>query len=129
MGYVLVGSFYIISTYQAPPPEKPVTSKSKAALAAYNECRDFLAKNKDSEAFASCDRAVKLDPKFPEAYESRAWANAFLGKHYQSLPDYDKASALLTEQGFYKEAEEMKQVKEGRIYFYELKKKNLSAKK
>lgn len=129
MGYVLVGSFYIVSTYQFPAPTKPVTSKSKAALVAYNECRNFLSKSKDREAFASCDLAVKLDPEFPEAYKSRASANAFSGKHYQSLPDYDKAAALLVKQGFPKEAEEIRQVKEARIYLYELKKKRLSAKK
>lgn len=129
MGYVFVGSFYIISTYQAPPPVKPVTSKSKAALVAYNECRDFLAKNKDREAFASCDLAVKSDPEFPEAYYLRARTNGYLGKYHQSLPDYDKASALLIEQGFPKEAEEVRKLKESRVYFHELKQKSLSVKK
>lgn len=129
MGYVLVGSFYIVSTYQFPAPTKPVTSKSKAALVAYNECSDFLSKSKDREAFASCDLAIKLDSEFPEAYYLRARANRYLGKHHQSLPDYDRASALLAKQGFTKEAEEIRQVKESRIYFHKLKKKSSLAEK
>lgn len=129
MGYVVVGGFYVISTFQFPPPTKPVTSKSKAALVAYKECQSFVSKSKYQQARDSCSLAIKFDPEFPEAYNLRAMSHKFLGNYQQTLKDYQTTESLLLKQGHFPEAEKTRELRESEIYVHNLKQKNLSSQK
>ncbi len=56
-------------------------------------------------------------------------SHKFLGNYQQTLQDYKKTESLLLKQGYFQEAENTRKVRDAEIYVYELKQKNLSARK
>lgn len=62
-------------------------------------------KNQYQQAIFNCDRAIQLDPKLADAYGWRGNSKTALGETKAALIDYEKAQALLREQGRERQAQ------------------------
>ncbi len=54
----------------------------------------FLAQQKIAKAFLDFDRALKINPKYPQAYFYRGAANSKLKRYLLAIKDYSQAIAL-----------------------------------
>ncbi|NQU22883.1 MAG: tetratricopeptide repeat protein [Candidatus Nealsonbacteria bacterium] len=70
-------------------PEEP-----DAAEEAYDRAIDWLEKADFEKALAAFSEAIRLDPKFTEAYVSRGWVYQEVGELGKAVADYDRAIQL-----------------------------------
>lgn len=80
--------------------EIPVTTKSEEARKAFVEGRDLYERTRGNEARAKFDQAVKLDPKFAQAYLYRSYTTNSTSewRKYVDLAIANKATASKAEQ-------------------------------
>jgi tetratricopeptide (TPR) repeat protein len=80
----------------AGPSEEPVVKKESPAVSAYNKGVDLMKQKRFAQAQGEFETAVKLDPRFAEAYNNLAFTLRKQGSaNYQkSLSYYNKAIEL-----------------------------------
>ncbi len=127
LGYLFLGGFYLLKTYEFPKP-KQIYTKSSQAQKIREECQEFMIKQKYSLAIDSCTRAIKIDPNFSEAYRLRGMSYKLTNKPAETLKDYQKTLSLYQAQGYFEEAEKMEKVIHAHKYFANLRKENAQKK-
>lgn len=120
-GVLLIGGIWFLSSLISrgelipkPIPPQKIYTQSPQAQKLLVECREAVSKQGNDAAIDYCTRAIKLDPKFSEAYVVRGTAYAFLSYHDKRRinyeKDYGKALTLFQSQGYHEEAKSMKEV-------------------
>jgi tetratricopeptide (TPR) repeat protein len=71
--------------------------KHDSARAFYNRAWGYMAKGEWIRAIKDLDQAIKLEPEFANAYETRGIAYGLLRQRARAIQDYDKAIALKPE--------------------------------
>jgi eukaryotic-like serine/threonine-protein kinase len=81
------------------PTPSPVPSASPSPNTAnaethWQRCYDLNTQQRPTEAIQACDRALAINPDYPEALWSKGAALDQLGKHQEALNLYEKATTL-----------------------------------
>jgi len=81
------------------PPPSPVPSVSPSpniatAKTHWQRCYDLNTQVRPTEAIQACDRALAINPDYPEALWSKGAALDQLGRHQDALTLYEKATTL-----------------------------------
>ena len=71
------------------------------AVAYYLRGNEFVSQGKYDAAIADFNEAIKLEPKFDGAYNSRAWSLFKSGRAADALPDIEHALNLAPENAYY----------------------------
>lgn len=81
------------------PTPSPVPSASPSPNTAnakthWQRCYDLNTQQRPTEAIQACDRALAINPDYPEALWSKGAALDQLGRHQEALNLYEKATTL-----------------------------------
>lgn len=71
-----------------------MTEQQKTAKQLVEQANVLWKADKNEEAIALCDGAIKLDPNFAPAFMRRGTAKSDLGQHEEAIKDYDEAIRL-----------------------------------
>ena len=76
------------------PTQGRAQSGTNAAVEAYNRGTDLLNARRYREAIPHFDEAIRLNPRYAQAYHNRGVAYRNLGQHQRAIQDYDQAIRL-----------------------------------
>ena len=75
-------------------PDLPTNDRIEAVAETYTRGKEALAAGKTDEAIKALEEAVKLDPRFPDAWEHLAQAYEKAGDNAQAMEAYAKSKSL-----------------------------------
>ena len=64
------------------------------AVVYYNRCVEYHNKNDDTQAISDCSQAIRLDPKYADAYNNRGNYYKARGETDRAISDYNEAIRL-----------------------------------
>jgi tetratricopeptide (TPR) repeat protein len=76
------------------PAQGRAQAGNNAAVEAYNRGTDLLNARRYREAIPHFDEAIRLNPRYAQAYHNRGVAYRNLGQHQRAIQDYDQAIRL-----------------------------------